>query len=104
MGQIGIKIEIRGHGRATSCWVRRHQKEWPRPQTGPFPENQISQSAGLSLHRRDDEAGAFIAARPAGGDGLDLGMVGINVPIPVPLAYHTFGGWKRSAFGDTKAR
>ena len=28
-------------------------------------------------------------------------MVGINVPIPVPLAYHTFGGWKRSAFGDT---
>ena len=27
-------------------------------------------------------------------------MVGINVPIPVPLAYHTFGGWKRSGFGD----
>ena len=27
-------------------------------------------------------------------------MVGINVPIPVPVAYHTFGGWKRSAFGD----
>ena len=31
----------------------------------------------------------------------DVGMVGINVPIPVPVAYHTFGGWKRSAFGDT---
>jgi cell division protein ZapE len=28
-------------------------------------------------------------------------MVGINVPIPVPVAYHSFGGWKRSAFGDT---
>ena len=28
-------------------------------------------------------------------------MVGVNVPIPVPVAYHTFGGWKRSAFGDT---
>ena len=27
-------------------------------------------------------------------------MVGVNVPIPVPLAYHTFGGWKRSSFGD----
>ena len=27
-------------------------------------------------------------------------MIGINVPIPVPLAYHTFGGWKKSAFGD----
>jgi malonate-semialdehyde dehydrogenase (acetylating)/methylmalonate-semialdehyde dehydrogenase len=28
-------------------------------------------------------------------------MVGINVPIPVPVAYHSFGGWKRSGFGDT---
>jgi malonate-semialdehyde dehydrogenase (acetylating)/methylmalonate-semialdehyde dehydrogenase len=32
---------------------------------------------------------------------IEVGMVGINVPIPVPVAYHTFGGWKRSAFGDT---
>ncbi|MFN9928909.1 MAG: aldehyde dehydrogenase family protein, partial [Phenylobacterium sp.] len=32
--------------------------------------------------------------------GVNVGMVGINVPIPVPVAYHTFGGWKRSAFGD----
>ncbi|WP_434623711.1 hypothetical protein [Azospirillum sp. B2RO_4] len=31
---------------------------------------------------------------------VDVGMVGINVPIPVPLAYYTFGGWKRSGFGD----
>ncbi len=31
---------------------------------------------------------------------VQVGMVGINIPIPVPLAYHTFGGWKRSAFGD----
>ena len=31
---------------------------------------------------------------------IDVGQVGINIPIPVPLAYHTFGGWKRSAFGD----
>ena len=31
---------------------------------------------------------------------INIGMVGINVPIPVPLAYHTFGGWKKSAFGD----
>ena len=34
-------------------------------------------------------------------DKVQVGMVGINVPIPVPVAYHTFGGWKRSAFGDT---
>ena len=32
---------------------------------------------------------------------VNVGMVGVNVPIPVPLAYHTFGGWKRSSFGDT---
>jgi malonate-semialdehyde dehydrogenase (acetylating)/methylmalonate-semialdehyde dehydrogenase len=32
---------------------------------------------------------------------VEVGMVGINVPIPVPVAYHSFGGWKRSAFGDT---
>ena len=31
---------------------------------------------------------------------VNVGMVGINVPIPVPVSYHTFGGWKRSAFGD----
>lgn len=33
-------------------------------------------------------------------DKVNVGMIGINVPIPVPIAYHTFGGWKRSAFGD----
>jgi len=38
--------------------------------------------------------GTAIAAR------VNVGMIGINVPIPVPLAYHTFGGWKKSAFGD----
>ena len=31
---------------------------------------------------------------------VDVGMVGVNVPIPVPLAYHSFGGWKKSIFGD----
>jgi len=33
-------------------------------------------------------------------DRVEVGMVGINVPIPVPVSYHSFGGWKRSAFGD----
>lgn len=32
---------------------------------------------------------------------IQVGMVGINVPIPVPVSYHSFGGWKRSGFGDT---
>jgi malonate-semialdehyde dehydrogenase (acetylating)/methylmalonate-semialdehyde dehydrogenase len=34
---------------------------------------------------------------------IEVGMVGINVPIPVPMAWHSFGGWKRSLFGDTHA-
>jgi malonate-semialdehyde dehydrogenase (acetylating)/methylmalonate-semialdehyde dehydrogenase len=34
---------------------------------------------------------------------VTVGMVGINVPIPVPVAYHSFGGWKDSLFGDAKA-
>ena len=34
---------------------------------------------------------------------VQVGMVGINVPIPVPMAWHSFGGWKRSLFGDVHA-
>jgi len=34
---------------------------------------------------------------------VEVGMVGVNVPIPVPVAYHSFGGWKASLFGDAKA-
>lgn len=50
---------------------------------------------GVSIFTRDGDAAREFASR------VQVGMVGINVPIPVPLAYHTFGGWKRSAFGDT---
>jgi len=50
---------------------------------------------GVAIYTRDGDAARDFAAR------VNVGMVGINVPIPVPLAYHTFGGWKRSAFGDT---
>ena len=49
---------------------------------------------GVAIFTRDGDAAREFAAR------VKVGMVGINVPIPVPLAYHTFGGWKRSAFGD----
>ena len=50
---------------------------------------------GVAIFTRDGRAARDFASR------VDVGMVGINVPIPVPVAYHTFGGWKRSAFGDT---
>ena len=50
---------------------------------------------GVAIFTRDGDAAREFAAK------VNVGMVGINIPIPVPLAYHTFGGWKRSAFGDT---
>ncbi|MFT7252978.1 MAG: malonate-semialdehyde dehydrogenase (acetylating)/methylmalonate-semialdehyde dehydrogenase [Paracoccaceae bacterium] len=49
---------------------------------------------GTAIFTRDGDTARDFAAR------VNIGMVGINVPIPVPLAYHTFGGWKKSGFGD----
>ncbi|MDB5453744.1 MAG: mmsA1, partial [Caulobacteraceae bacterium] len=49
---------------------------------------------GVAIFTRNGRAAREFASR------VNVGMVGINVPIPVPVAYHTFGGWKRSAFGD----
>jgi malonate-semialdehyde dehydrogenase (acetylating) / methylmalonate-semialdehyde dehydrogenase len=50
---------------------------------------------GVAIFTRNGRAAREFASQ------VQVGMVGINVPIPVPVAYHTFGGWKRSAFGDT---
>ena len=49
---------------------------------------------GVAIFTRNGLAARAFASR------VNVGMVGINVPIPVPVAYHSFGGWKRSAFGD----
>ncbi|MBI2717357.1 MAG: CoA-acylating methylmalonate-semialdehyde dehydrogenase [Rhizobiales bacterium] len=49
---------------------------------------------GTAIYTRDGDTARDFASK------IQIGMVGINVPIPVPLAYHTFGGWKRSGFGD----
>jgi malonate-semialdehyde dehydrogenase (acetylating)/methylmalonate-semialdehyde dehydrogenase len=49
---------------------------------------------GVAIFTRNGRMAREFASR------VNVGMVGINVPIPVPVAYHTFGGWKRSAFGD----
>jgi malonate-semialdehyde dehydrogenase (acetylating)/methylmalonate-semialdehyde dehydrogenase len=49
---------------------------------------------GVAIYTRDGDAARDFASR------VNVGMVGINVPIPVPLAYYTFGGWKASGFGD----
>ena len=49
---------------------------------------------GVAIFTRNGQAARAFASR------VEVGMVGINVPIPVPVAYHSFGGWKRSGFGD----
>ena len=49
---------------------------------------------GTAIFTRDGDTARDFASK------VNVGMIGINVPIPVPLAYHTFGGWKKSAFGD----
>ncbi|WP_369185707.1 CoA-acylating methylmalonate-semialdehyde dehydrogenase [Streptomyces sp. Y1] len=49
---------------------------------------------GVAVFTRDGDTARDFARR------VNTGMIGVNVPIPVPVAYHTFGGWKRSGFGD----
>ncbi|WP_413992844.1 CoA-acylating methylmalonate-semialdehyde dehydrogenase [Labrys okinawensis] len=49
---------------------------------------------GTAIFTRDGDAARAFA------DSIEVGMVGINVPLPVPVAFHSFGGWKRSIFGD----
>ena len=52
---------------------------------------------GTCIFTRDGEAARYFS------EHILVGMVGINVPLPVPVAYHSFGGWKRSLFGDLHA-
>ena len=52
---------------------------------------------GTCIFTRDGEAARYFS------NHIQVGMVGINVPLPVPVAYHSFGGWKRSLFGDLHA-
>ena len=56
--------------------------------------NEHEYGNGVAIFTRDGDAARDFAAK------VQVGMVGITVPIPVPLAYYTFGGWKRSGFGD----
>ena len=50
---------------------------------------------GVSIFTRDGDSGRTFSSK------AKIGMVGINIPIPVPMAFHSFGGWKRSLFGDS---
>ena len=52
---------------------------------------------GTCIFTRDGEAARYFT------DNIQVGMVGVNIPLPVPVSYHSFGGWKRSLFGDLSA-
>ncbi len=56
--------------------------------------NEHEYGNGTAIFTRDGDAARSFT------DSIQVGMVGVNVPIPVPVAYHSFGGWKRSLFGD----
>jgi malonate-semialdehyde dehydrogenase (acetylating)/methylmalonate-semialdehyde dehydrogenase len=56
--------------------------------------NEHEYGNGVAIYTRDGDAARDFVSK------VKVGMVGVNVPIPVPLAYYTFGGWKRSSFGD----
>ncbi len=85
--------------------MRSYQEEIFGPVLQIVRANDLEEAARLpSEHPYGNGVAIFtrsgLAAREFASK-VNVGMVGINVPIPVPVAYHTFGGWKRSAFGDT---
>ena len=57
-------------------------------------QRSMSTAMAHAIFTRDGDAAREFA------NNIEVGMVGVNVPIPVPLAFHSFGGWKRSLFGD----
>ena len=69
----------------------------PRARITPRPREMINEHEfgnGTAIFTRDGDAAREFA------HNIQVGMVGINVPIPVPMAFHSFGGWKASLFGD----
>ena len=61
---------------------------------GRRPRSGHDYANGVAIFTRDGDAARTFA------HDIEVGMVGINVPIPVPMAFHSFGGWKQSLFGD----
>ncbi|KCZ57701.1 methylmalonate-semialdehyde dehydrogenase [Hyphomonas chukchiensis] len=89
--------------------VKPHMQSYKEEIFGPVLQvvraGTLEEAAGLaSDHQYGNGCAIFTsngrAAREFAAQ-VNVGMVGVNVPIPVPVSYHTFGGWKRSAFGDT---
>ncbi|QIS21586.1 CoA-acylating methylmalonate-semialdehyde dehydrogenase [Nocardia terpenica] len=111
--------EVRADGESDGFWLGPTILDHVRPEMSVYTDEIFGPV--LSVVRVDayDEALALINANPYGNgtaiftnDGgaarrfhneVEVGMVGINVPIPVPMAYYSFGGWKASLFGDSHA-
>lgn len=88
--------------------VRPEMRSYQEEIFGPVLQIVRAETAaeGLSLATRHQYGNGVAIFTSNGGtarafaEQVEVGMVGINVPIPVPVAYHSFGGWKRSGFGD----
>lgn len=65
-----------------------------QPVCNPATGEQTRVANGTAIFTRDGDAAREFARQ------IKIGMVGINEPIPVPMAFHSFGGWKTSLFGD----
>ena len=99
------QIAVRDMARAFAAEkIAPHALRWDEEKH--FPVDVMREAATLGMggiYIKDDVGGSAMTRFDAARDfaaKVNVGMVGINVPIPVPIAYYTFGGWKKSGFGD----
>ncbi|HTW17391.1 MAG TPA: CoA-acylating methylmalonate-semialdehyde dehydrogenase [Nocardioides sp.] len=111
--------EVAARGEADGFWLGPTLFDHVRPEMEIYTEEIFGPVLSVVRVASYDEAVALVNANPYGNgtaiftnDGgaarryqseVEVGMIGVNVPIPVPVAYYSFGGWKRSLFGDTHA-
>jgi malonate-semialdehyde dehydrogenase (acetylating)/methylmalonate-semialdehyde dehydrogenase len=111
--------EVKARGDEGGFWLGPTLFDHVRPEMEIYREEIFGPVLSVVRVETYAEAVALINANPYGNgtavftnDGgaarrfeadVEVGMIGVNVPIPVPVAYYSFGGWKRSLFGDTHA-
>jgi malonate-semialdehyde dehydrogenase (acetylating)/methylmalonate-semialdehyde dehydrogenase len=115
----GRKHPISGEGTADGFWLGPTLFDNVKPGQSIYNDEIFGPVLSVVRAPSYDEALALVNSNPYGNgvavftndggaaapfrDQVEVGMVGVNVPIPVPVAYHSFGGWKASLFGDTHA-
>lgn len=111
--------EVAARGAADGFWLGPTLFDHVTPEMEIYREEIFGPVLSVVRVASYDEAVALVNANPYGNgtaiftndggaarryeDEVEVGMIGVNVPIPVPVAYYSFGGWKRSLFGDTHA-